>query len=224
MALEGVDTKAQTLLEVIQKLRDEKPGRKILLFTFFKGTLRYLERRLRSAGIGCVAISGDNPPEQRASLVEGFMNDTASSLLLSTEVGSEGLDFQFCDAVINYDLPWNPMRVEQRIGRIDRFGQREPFVDVVSFFVKGTIDTRILERLYTRIQVFEESIGELEPILGPIVQELQADAFSTTLSEAEKESRLAEALQRVANLSAQNEAFELARAELMGQGDIVRRE
>lgn len=223
-ALGDQDTKASRLLEVIGQLLEAKPGRKVLLFTFFKGTLRYLRKRLQAAGIGCHSISGDDRPEQRGSIIEHFMRDNNSSVLLSTEVGAEGLDFQFCDAIINYDLPWNPMRVEQRIGRIDRFGQREQFVDVVSFFVEGTIDTRILDRLYSRIRVFQESIGELEPILGPIVQKLQTEVFSERLTEAEQQQLLHDALQRVENLRIQYEEFETARAELMGQGDVIRQE
>ena len=211
-------------MNLLREMLRAKPGRKILLFVFFKGTLRYLRRKLSEAGIGVFAMSGDDTPEQRADIVSAFQNDDRAPVLLSTEVGAEGLDFQFCDAVINFDLPWNPMRVEQRIGRIDRFGQTEPFVDVVSFFVAGTIDTRILQRLYERIRVFEESIGELEPILGPVMQKLQADVFSSRMSEAEQQERADAALQRVEVLKIQYREFEAARAELLGQGNVIRQQ
>ena len=211
------DTKVDHLITIIEEMLRAKPHRKILLFTFFKGTLRHLRHKLSQAGIDAYAISGDDTPGERADIVTSFKQDRKATVLLSTEVGSEGLDFQFCDSVINFDLPWNPMRVEQRIGRIDRFGQTEPFVDVVSFFVEQTIDTRILERLYRRIRVFEESIGELEPILGPVIQKLQTEVFTSRLSGEEQRQRAEDALHRVETLKIQYREFEAARAELLGQ-------
>ena len=189
VALSDEDTKLEEFIDLINELIADRPQRKILVFTFFKATLRHVTARLRGAGIGYESIWGDDPPEQRSRIIERFKDDPHLRVLVSTEVGSEGLDFQFCDAVVNYDLPWNPMRVEQRIGRIDRFGQRESQVVVASFFAKETIDTRILDRLYERIGVFEQSIGELEPILGPEISELQADAFTRGLTVEEQRRR-----------------------------------
>ena len=218
------DSKLDTFIELIEGLLADKPERKILVFTFFKSTLRYLRSRLGSAGVGCAAVSGDDGPEQRADIIDGFRENGDLHVLLSTEVGAEGLDFQFCDAIVNYDLPWNPMRVEQRIGRIDRFGQREPRVIVASFFAGETIDTRILERLYERIGVFEQSIGELEPILGPEISELQADALTRGLTREEQERRANDSVLRIEQLRRDTEEFESARAELMGQGDLLGQE
>ena len=75
-------------------------------------------------------------------------------VLLSSRVGSEGLDFQFCHTVVNYDLPWNPMEVEQRIGRVDRIGQASDSIAIINFWTRGTIEERILRRLYDRIGIF----------------------------------------------------------------------
>ena len=218
------DTKLDLFIGLIEQLLADRPRRKILAFTFFKSTLRYLKRRLDRAGVGCVAVSGDDGPERRADIIDGFHESADLHVLLSTEVGSEGLDFQFCDAIVNYDLPWNPMRVEQRIGRIDRFGQREPQVVVASFFAEATIDTRILERLYERIGVFEQSIGELEPILGPEIAELQADALTRGLTPEQQERRAHEAVLRIEQRKQDLDEFESARAELMGQGDLLGQE
>lgn len=222
--LPEIDTKMQRLVQVIRELRAHGPQRKILLFTFFKGTLRHLHQSLTKEGITCYSISGDDKPEDRADIKTRFQKDERAVVLLSTEVGAEGLDFQFCDTVINYDLPWNPMRVEQRIGRVDRYGQRSPYIDVVSFFVEGTIDTRILQRLYERIEVFESSIGELEPILGDVVNDIQRDAFSLKLSDEERLRRLNDAMGRMENLRQQERDFEHKRAELFGYGDWLRAE
>jgi SNF2 family DNA or RNA helicase len=218
-----LDTKAERLVDLVHQLLQARPERKILVFAFFKGTVHHLRQRLRSASIRLESMTGDDPPEARADIVDRFRESDAS-VLLTTEVGAEGLDFQFCDTVINYDLPWNPMRVEQRIGRIDRYGQQQPFIDVASFFVENTIDTRILERLYTRVRVFEESIGELEPILGPIVQQLQTEVFTQRLTDEELARRAEEAVVRAENLRRQNEEFEASRAELLGHGSLVREE
>lgn len=215
------DSKLERFVELVQQLLAEKLDRKMLVFTFFRSTLRYLTSSLRAAGIECASIWGDDPPERRGDIIDTFRGAPGVNVLVSTEVGSEGLDFQFCDVVVNYDLPWNPMRVEQRIGRIDRFGQRAAQVVVASFFAAETIDTRILERLYERIGVFERSIGELEPILGPEIAELQADAFTRGLTAEQQEQRTLDAVLRIERLRQDMEEFESARAALMGQGDLL---
>ena len=218
------DSKLDSFITLIQQLLTAKPERKILVFTFFKSTLRYLKSRLQNAGVSCASVWGEDSPEQRADIIDAFKEDPDLHVLVSTEVGSEGLDFQFCDVVVNYDLPWNPMRVEQRIGRIDRFGQLEPQVIVASFFAEETIDTRILERLYERIGVFKQSIGELEPILGPEISELQADAFTRGLTAEQQERRANDAVLRIEQRKQDLDEFESARAELMGQGDLLAQE
>jgi hypothetical protein len=109
-----------------------------------------------------------------------------------SEVGSEGLDFEFCNVLVNYDLPWNPMRVEQRIGRLDRFGQKHEKIFIYNFHVSGTIETDIYERLYDRINVFRDSIGELEPILREGTSALAAIVMDPQLSPDQRSRRLAE--------------------------------
>ena len=86
-------------------------------------------------------------------------------MLLFSDVGCEGLDYQFCDTMINYDLPWNPMKIEQRIGRIDRFGQQSEAVEIYNMVVQGTIDASIYYRCLNRINIFQESIGDCDEIL-----------------------------------------------------------
>jgi len=109
---------------------------------------------------------------------------------LSSEVGCEGLDFQFCDFLVNYDLPWNPMRIEQRIGRIDRYGQPSETVAIVNFVTPGTVDADIYERCLWRIGVFEQAVGGSEEILGAIAQELHDVAENFTLTAEERTQRL----------------------------------
>ena len=152
-----------------KKIIDEivlKRNKKLIVFSFFKGTLRYLERRLISFGIGILKIDGDIPIDNRQGVIKKFETDTNKNILLSSEVGSEGLDMQFCDALINYDLPWNPMVVEQRIGRIDRIGQKSNIIYIYNLCIANTIEEQIFERLLNRIRIFNETIGSLEDILS----------------------------------------------------------
>src|SRR5690606_38599231 len=133
---------------------------KVLIFAFFKGTVRYLEQQLLERGVKATRIDGDvksdprNPKnDERGRRIRDFETDSTIKVMLSTEVGSEGLDFQFCHVLVNYDLPWNPMVVEQRIGRIDRFGQESDVVQILNLVVRGTVEDEILSRLYDRIGI-----------------------------------------------------------------------
>lgn len=156
------DAKFEKLLKIIDEVeRTEK--KKLIVFALFKNTLKYLNLRLNKAGIQTAIIHGD--VVDRVSEIERFKSDNSVKILLSSEVGSEGLDMQFCDALVNYDLPWNPMVVEQRIGRIDRFGQESPLVNIYNLIVKDSIQEDIYTRLLDRIGIFKGCIGDLEAIL-----------------------------------------------------------
>ena len=108
---------------------------------------------------------------QNPEVIQSILSDKKNKnnpkirVLLSSEVGSEGLDMQFCSSMVNYDLPWNPMVVEQRIGRIDRFGQKSPIVNISNIIVRNSIQEEIYARLLDRIGIFRNSIGDLESIL-----------------------------------------------------------
>lgn len=160
------DSKYKAFEDTINKLK-EKDVHKMIVFSFFKKTLDYLEEKLIDKGLRVGKIDGDLTPEERYEKINDFRDDKFD-ILLSSEVGSEGLDMQFCNVVINYDLPWNPMRVEQRIGRIDRIGQVADKLLIFNLCIEGTVEDRILNRLYSKLDIFESSIGELEPILGDI--------------------------------------------------------
>ncbi|MGL4410520.1 MAG: DEAD/DEAH box helicase [Bacteroidales bacterium] len=159
---EWVDSKFEVLCKILQEvvLGERK---KIIVFAIFKKTLKYLAIRLKKRGFNTALIYGD--VKERDSIIDDFKENPNVQILLSSEVGSEGLDLQFCDALVNYDLPWNPMVVEQRIGRIDRFGQESPVVNIYNLIIKNSIQEDIYERLLERINVFKECIGDLEAIL-----------------------------------------------------------
>ena len=153
-----------------------------------------MARHTKAAGLRFGLIHGDVPDEERAMLRKRFSlqkNDPdALDVLLSSEVGCEGLDFQFCDFLVNYDLPWNPMRIEQRIGRIDRYGQKSQTVSVVNLVTPGTVDADIYERCLMRIGVFQHAVGGSEEILGQITQEIHDIAESFVLTDEERLTRL----------------------------------
>ena len=156
------DAKFEELLRIIKVVVVENK-KKLIVFALFKKTLKYLDIRLRKEGIKTAIIHGD--VDDRIYEIDRFKTDDSVKILLSSEVGSEGLDMQFCDALVNYDLPWNPMIVEQRIGRIDRFGQKSTIVNIYNLVVKDSIQEDIYTRLLDRIGIFTGSIGDLEAIL-----------------------------------------------------------
>lgn len=187
------DPKAEAFLRVV-RAKTEMTRNKVLVFSTFRHTLRYLVRKLEEEGVRYGLVHGDIPDEERASLRRRFALPKSSpdglEVLLSSEVGCEGLDFQFCDCLINYDIPWNPMRVEQRIGRIDRYGQESEAVGIFNLITPGTIDAEIYERCLWRIGVFQHAIGGTEEILGEITREIRDVAESFTLSEEGKRHQL----------------------------------
>jgi len=150
---------------------------------------KFKERNYRVA-----QIDGSVKDEDRRALRERFELDKndpdALDLLLFTEVGSEGLDYQFCDTMINYDLPWNPMRIEQRIGRIDRRGQKSEAVNIYNIITADTVDADIYSRCLLRIGIFERSIGECEEVLGSIGAQIEKLAIETSLTPEERRLKL----------------------------------
>ena len=148
-----------------------------MVFSSFRHTLAYLYTHLKSDGFRVGMVHGGTPDDERVELrdcFEGSAEERASlDVMLFSEVGCEGLDYQFCDCIVNYDLPWNPMRIEQRIGRIDRRGQQSEHVTIINLITPGTVDADIYERCLLRIGVFESALGGSEEILGEITTELR---------------------------------------------------
>ena len=187
MALGATDSKFDVFLTKLRQTRESGISQ-VMVFSFFRRTLSYLRQRL--AGEFSVRVmDGSVLQDDRVRIMEDFREGKFDVLLIS-EVGSEGLDFEFVGALVNYDLPWNPMRVEQRIGRLDRFGQKHERIHIFNFHVPGTIETDIFDRLYQRIRVFEESIGELEPILRNQVGELTRAVLDPRRSDAERQAEV----------------------------------
>ncbi|MDG1143349.1 MAG: SNF2-related protein, partial [Burkholderiales bacterium] len=187
------DPKLEAFLTVVEQKR-QRDNKKLLVFTGFLHTLEYIYNKLIAAGIRVGRIEGKVSEDERRDLRARFSmsSEDASSIdvLLSTEVGAEGLDYQFCDAIVNYDIPWNPMKVEQRIGRIDRYGQKSKTVAIYNLITTGTIDAEIYSRCLLRVGVFRNAIGGSEEILGQITAKLRDIADRFELTDAERHARL----------------------------------
>ena len=210
------DSKYEKLIAILKALQDNEATVKVMIFSFFKDTLRYLSMRLSQDGLKNLTIHGDVPPSQRPILIDKFRDDPTYQILLSSRVGSEGLDFQFCDTLFNYDLPWNPMEVEQRIGRLDRIGQKSEVIRIYNFWIEGTIEQRILQRLYDRIGIFERSIGELEMILGDVLAQLEREIFSNQLNPEEEQDLIEQRLMAIENRLADIRKLENESAKFIG--------
>lgn len=178
------DTKLRRLGEVLRDLHGL--GRQALLFTWSKATLRYLHGEYGNH-FRIAVLNGDVKHVQRRKIMKDFRAGEYD-FLFANRVASEGLDFEFCSAVINYDLPWNPMEIEQRIGRIDRIGQESEKILIRNFYNDEAIDSRIMFRVLQRIAIFEQSIGELEPIIGQHMDVLRA-AMDFRLTPAQQEEK-----------------------------------
>jgi hypothetical protein len=225
------DTKYRVFSEAIREHLKAHTSEKIVVFAFFRGTLNYLKKRLEADGVRCALIYGgmaagfvDNRViNEKTAEIERFRDAEGPSVLLSSEVGSEGIDLQFAGMLFNYDLPWNPMRVEQRIGRIDRIGQQRESILIGHFATEGTIDDKILNRLYQRVNVFRESIGDLDDIFGETIQEIIFEYYRGNLTPRDVERRLEQS--RLAEESTRHTSAELKReaSALAGHAEFILR-
>jgi SNF2 family DNA or RNA helicase len=154
----GADAKAEALLDWIYRLQQEEtdPDLKVLIFTEFVPTQEMLREYLGDRGIPVVCLNGSMSLEERKQVQDAFAKD--ARILISTDAGGEGLNLQFCHVVINYDIPWNPMRLEQRIGRVDRIGQTHA-VRALNFVFEDTVEYRVREVLEEKLAVILNEFG-----------------------------------------------------------------
>lgn len=217
--LEINDSKYSQFKRLLEEFYERNNNKQVIVFSFFIKTLEYLKKRLESDGYSVGMIHGgipmtSNGEEGREEIIRKFKDGTFK-ILLSSEVGGEGLDFQFCNTIINYDLPYNPMRIEQRIGRVDRFGQTSDKIIVVNLFIKSTVDEQIYDRLYKRIRLVEDGVGALEPIMGNQISDFQQDLLSEKLTDAEIEERQERIRKAVENKKLEMQSFDDRRKELL---------
>ncbi len=162
--------KSRALIELLKK-----SSQKTIVFTTHKATSAYLAKVFKENGIEFAEFLGDMTLKQKDAAIEAFRDHLP--VLLASETGGEGRNIQFANAIVNYDLPWNPMKIEQRIGRIHRIGQTQD-VFIFNFCLQGSIEEYILRILHDKINMFELVVGEIETILGNVDDEFD---FSETV-------------------------------------------
>jgi SNF2 family DNA or RNA helicase len=173
-------------LELIQQIND-----KVIIFTEYRATQLYLQWFLKQHGISSVPFRGGFKRGKKDWMRQLFQNH--AQVLIATEAGGEGINLQFCHHVINFDLPWNPMRLEQRIGRVHRLGQTED-VHIYNFATRDTVEEHILKLLYEKINLFERVIGQLDDILTRLdfadFEEHVTDILSSSRTEGEMKIKM----------------------------------
>jgi SNF2 family DNA or RNA helicase len=205
----GPDAKAEALLDWLYRLQSEEndPELKALVFTEFVPTQEMLRRFLTERGFSVVCLNGSMEMDDRKRVQDAFAKDVR--ILISTDAGGEGLNLQFCHVVINFDIPWNPMRLEQRIGRVDRIGQAH-VVRAINFVFEGSVEHRVREVLEQKLAVIFEEFGidktgdvldsaqasqmfdemYVEAILNPEKVEESVESMVTRLEEQAREARM----------------------------------
>ena len=175
---QGTDAKAEALLDLIYKLQQEENDSqlKVLVFTEFVPTQAMLAEFLESRGFSVAMLNGSMDLDARTRAQQDFSRDVR--VLVSTDAGGEGLNLQFCHVIVNFDMPWNPMRLEQRIGRVDRIGQPH-VVRAINFVLDDTVEHRVREVLEEKLEVIAQEFGvdkaadvmdsvEVEPIFDEL--------------------------------------------------------
>ncbi|AFZ44347.1 helicase domain protein [Halothece sp. PCC 7418] len=195
------DTKAQVLLDYLQQVKQEG-YQQIIVFSQYTDTMDFLRQYLASVSnykIVCFSGRGGEIPTsdstwQRISRdkTKQIFRDGKADILLCTDAAAEGLNFQFCGAMINYDMPWNPMRVEQRIGRIDRLGQKYPTIKILNLHYQDTVETDVYIALRDRIGLFSQYVGKLQPILSSIPKNFATVALANRDEKEQKKADLVE--------------------------------
>ena len=178
------DSKFNLLRDQLVAYWKEYPANKVILFSYFRETLHYLHERFTELGIPAQVLMGGMDKD---AVLDSFAVPGGSRILLSSEVASEGVDLQFSSLVVNYDLPWNPMRIEQRIGRIDRIGQKAERILIWNMLLADTLDDRVYTRLFERLKIFERALGATEGVLGAEVRSMSVELLRHHLSPEEEE-------------------------------------
>ena len=196
------DTKAMELSKVLSELKGSGYPQ-AMVFTQFTDTMDYLRELLAAAGSSVMCFSGRGgeirnsdgtwTPISRDEVKRRF-KEGRSEVLVCTDAAAEGLNFQFCGALVNYDMPWNPMRVEQRIGRIDRLGQRFSDIRIINLHYEDTVEADVYRALRSRISIFEKVVGGLQPILTRLPRLIEDSVLAKSADPASKRDDALQAL------------------------------
>ncbi|OUM92878.1 MAG: hypothetical protein BAA04_13750 [Firmicutes bacterium ZCTH02-B6] len=186
-SLAAVSSKGDRLLELVRET-----GEQMIVFTEFRATQQYILWRLEQAGVAALGFDGSMSASKKEWTRQLFRH--GAQVLVSTEAGGEGLNFQFCRCVVNYDLPWNPMRLEQRIGRVHRLGQTRDVL-IYNLATRGTIEEYILYLLHEKLNMFQAVLGDMDAVLARLsldrsFEQAIADIVMDSAAPAEAKARL----------------------------------
>jgi SNF2 family DNA or RNA helicase len=192
------DSKMEKLIEIVKSIYAEDKNAKILIYTRHPTTLKYMVEKLSPLNLKIVEFAGGLDRAEKTNRLKEFKDN--ADILISTDTGAEGLNFQFCNNLINYDLPWNPMAVEQRIGRLDRIGQKKD-MNIFSLATKQTMEEKVVDLIINKMCCIGMVIGELPIILfslgidgksrhgNPKIEEMLMNAFINSKNNLEKFER-----------------------------------
>ena len=197
-----IDTKAKNLLKILEEIKGQE-YKQVIIFTQYTDTMEFLRKFLLQSAqqkIICFSGRGGELPNGDGSWrnisreeTKRIFREGKADILICTDAAAEGLNFQFCGALINYDMPWNPMRVEQRIGRIDRLGQKYESIQIVNLHYQDTVETDVYIALKERIGLFSQFVGKLQPILATLSKNIASIILARGDSrEQQKESILSD--------------------------------
>jgi len=211
------DSKAGILIDCLKELQNDG-FKQVMVFTQYTDTIYFLRDILHDdEGLQVICFSGrggEVPASEggwhvisRDVTKQRFRKGKAE-IMLCTDAAAEGLNFQFCGALINYDMPWNPMRVEQRIGRIDRLGQKYPRIRIINLHYQNTVETDVYQALRNRISLFQNFVGKLQPILARLPKVIGEAALASKLERDRQRAQLVSELEGDI-LSAESSGFDL---------------
>jgi len=197
-------------LEALLRIAGASESR-MLVFTRYRRTADYVAAAVRETGVKTETFHGGMSSADRHAAVERFR--ASARVLVATDIGGEGQNLQFCSTLVNFDLPWNPAVIEQRIGRLHRMGQTDA-VRVFNLCARGTVEDRVLDVLDRRLHLFELVIGEMDMVLGSMADERDFEERILALyAESRDESEIAAGFERIAvELAAARGLYERSRA------------
>ena len=204
------DRKAELLKKVVDGVLDDDPDEKILIFTEYTDTLEYLRDEI-FAGYDVTQIYGDLSQAQRRQEMARFEEE--ANLMLATDAAQEGLNLQFAHIMVNYDLPWNPTRIDQRMGRLHRYGQ-EHTVEIRNLFFKNTRESEILKLLVEKMNQIESDLGMRSDVLGRVLEDVDLDqTIMTAIAEDQSQDEVIADIEQT--VRERKEALETVENELL---------
>ena len=207
--------KLKSIINGISTICTNDADKKVLIFCTFIATIHYLKEELKKTfpSMHIDTLTGADEISERDGKRKTFKNQSPS-ILICSEVAGEGLDFQFCHYLINYDMPWNPSKLEQRVGRIDRIGQKAEKITIMNLVNKYTIEDYIMAKLFERIKLFNSTIGPLGEVLGHYQKEFSVSVLKQDRTDKEKEEYEKRILANIENKKKEQDVFERNQVEL----------